>query len=331
MLKNKALLSSFFGFSFLLTSCGETVQVTNNRKFCFDTFYTISYYNEKNVNDDLFDKKLQSMSDVFDKYDEDEDPTFGYHSIYTINNHKDEFVEINEDLYLILNLCKEYEILTLGYFNPLIGKLSDLWKESLKKPAVLDYFSISTELEAIENSSYELKKEGEKYYCKLTGDAELDLGACAKGYSLDALEKLFEENNVKNYIVDAGQSSILLKGKNGNNLFNIGLYGTNSYINISDIFMGTSGTSEQGVTIDGIKYSHIINPFDGTAINNYDYVSVFGDNGFKTDVLSTIFMLLEIDEIKTFEEKFDVKAIAYKDNKFVYVNKNIEVLQHNAQ
>ena len=92
--------------------------------------------------------------------------------------------------------------------------------------------------------------------------------------------------------------------------------------------MSTSGLSSQGVKIDGITYSHIINPIDGSAINKHDAVIVVSNNGFLGDALSTSMMLCDIDEIKTLENSQLVKTIVIDNGKITYQHKDLEVFYH---
>ena len=77
--------------------------------------------------------------------------------------------------------------------------------------------------------------------------------------------------------------------------------------------------------IGGVTYSHIINPYTGNAINNYDAVLVVGDCGYLIDVLSTSMMFNTLDEIKAIEESLSVKTILIKNNKVVYSHPELEI------
>ena len=92
--------------------------------------------------------------------------------------------------------------------------------------------------------------------------------------------------------------------------------------------IGASGISEQGVKIDNKTYSHIVNPFNGSTLNNFDYVFVKGDNGALCDVLSTSFMMMDLETIKNFENEYNVEVILYKDSKIIYSNSNLEIKYH---
>ena len=112
-------------------------------------------------------------------------------------------------------------------------------------------------------------------------------------------------------------------------LFSIGLKDVkNAYLKLKNCFVSTSSISEQGVTIDGVKYSHIINPVTGSAINTNDAVVVITDDGYLGDALSTSMMMNSVEEIKNIENEQNVKAIVINDGKITYKNNDIEVYYH---
>ena len=130
------------------------------------------------------------------------------------------------------------------------------------------------------------------------------------------------------YLIDDGRSSILLgekKSKDG--LFTVGVNDVSgAYLKLKNCFVSTSGLSVQGVEIDGVKYSHIVNPIDGSAINKHDAVIVISDKGYFGDALSTSLMLNTIEEIKDIETKHNVKTIVVDNGKVSYCHTDIEVL-----
>ena len=116
----------------------------------------------------------------------------------------------------------------------------------------------------------------------------------------------------------------MLGEKNTNDgLYNISIQNSHYYLKLKNCFVSTSGTSVQGVKIDVVTYSHIINPFTGSAINNYDTVIVVSGKGYYGDVMSTSMMFNTIDEIKELETEHNIKVVAFKDHMVVYKNEGI--------
>ena len=269
-------------------------------------------------------------------------------NVYTLN-HTDQKVEISEDFYYMLKRAKELQE-TVRYFNPLIGSLSNKWKEALNpskdsglEPRTLTNEEIQEELTKINSSELIIEETEQGWYAQRVGDAQIDLGAFAKGYALDkCIETLNNRTgDTKDYLINLGNSSILA-GYNSKRIrvwkqpdYEEGVYivgvtniANNRNLRIYNSIISTSGVSEQGVKIGDQTYSHIINPETGSAINNYDQVTVISGDGWSFgalgDVLSTsLMMATNVEEIKEVEKNFEVKVLAIKGGKIEYKNDGI--------
>ena len=304
---------------FFLTILGITLTSCSGKTISRNSFYFDTYIDSK-----LFEgseSDLDNLNVIYSKIDK---LTDNFHSrninnIYTINNSSEE-IEIDPQLYELLELTFSHDLSALTYFNPLCGSLSKAWKTSLEKNEVLSQQIISEELAKMSSSSLEFLGENK---VKRLGEAEIDLGAVAKGYVLDRAKEYFDTKNYTNYLIDAGSSSILLGEKSGGNDFKIKISDLdNCYLNLKNCFVSTSSFLRQKVEINGVNYSHIINPVTGSAVNENDVVS---NKGYLGDILSTAFINESLDSIKEFEKTFDVKTIVIKDNAIVYKNEGIEV------
>ena len=304
-----------------LTSCSTNNKVIESKVFCFDTLVEAKLYDGKNEHIKEVEKILNNISDLTDNYE-----LKSNNGVYAINQTNEE-ITIDEKLYSLIvdSLYMSYNV--ADYFNPLCGSLSKKWKESLAKKEILSETVINEELEKINNTVITLK---ENNVIQRTGEAEFDLGGVAKGYALDLVNNYLQENGVGSYLINAGSSSIALGEKqNKDGFFTVGLKEVkNAYIKAKNCFISTSSIYEQGVTIDGVTYSHIINPKTGSAINVNDGVIVISSNGAYGDVMSTSLMNNTVEEIKTIEEINDLKTIVIKNNKIIYSHKDIEVKYH---
>ena len=330
-MKNKLLFPLLFTIS--LTSCSQSSNALASKVFCFDTMMEIKLYEGSK-------EDLSYIEDIFNSLDKltDNYQPRGIPNIYSINQ-TNEDIYIDGYLYDLLKLSFDFQNDVTNYFNPLCGSLSKKWKESLKNLQILDENTKNAELEKMKNSSLEFKGKpltaNKRWYSnqgivQRLGDAEIDLGGIAKGYALDKAYEYLSDKDIKNYLINGGKSSILLgEKKTKDGLFNVGISDINkAFLKLKNCFVSTSGLSTQGVKIDGITYSHIINPIDGSAINKYDAVIVISDKGYFGDALSTSLMLCDIDEIKAIENEHLVKTIVIDDGKIVYKHKDIEVYYH---
>lgn len=311
-MKAKLLLLPIIAVS--LSSCQKEIK---GNSFYFDTYCEIRLYEGK-------DEDLDAINKIFTKIDKLTDNYLprDLNNIYKINNTNENII-IEPELYEVLQLSFSSELSTLNMFNPLCGSLSKKWKESLANKLVLDDGSISSEIAKMNNTHLEFMDEST---VKRVGEAEIDLGAVAKGYALDKAKQYLDAKEYKNYLIDAGSSSILLGEKSGGKNFKVKISNLDSsYINAKNCFVSTSSHSRQKVEIEGITYSHIINPVTGSAINKHDAVIVISQSGYLGDILSTDFVNESFDSIKSLESIFNVKSIIIDNGEIAYKNDGIEV------
>ena len=297
-----------------LSSCQKEIK---RNSFYFDTYTETKLFegNETDLDniDNIF-RKLDKLTDNFQARD--------LTNVYSINNSTD-MVQVDPDLYEILKLSFCNCLDPLNYYNPLCGSLSKKWKNSLEKREILNSETITSELLKMNSTTLNFYEQNN---VKKVGEAEIDLGSVAKGYALDKVKEYLDGKQYTKYLVDAGSSSILLGEKNGGKDFKIKLSNLDdTFLMAKNCFISTSSYDRQAVEIDGVNYSHIINPKTGSAVNENDAIIVISDKGYLGDILSTAFINESVDSIKELEAHFEVKTIVIKDRKMVYKNEGIEV------
>ena len=321
-----------------LTACNNLAKKSGVGYYFYTELSYSLYTDNANVVNKIKDlcKDIDNYSDPYEKR--------SVTNVYDINQ-TNEKIEIGMDLYYLLSTAKT-AMQHAPNFNPLIGSLSDKWKESLGKdnPEPLSDTIIQEELAKINSSSYELNFDGDplssnmrtyKYYVQRTGEATLDLGAITKGFALDRICEVLRENKVTDYIIDCGSSSILLgtnehtKSWNGKKetSFTVSLRDVpGTKFKAQDCVISSSGNDIQGVEIGGTMYSHIINPNTGSAVMENDAVIVITDvaKGYLGDALSTSLMMNTVEEIKEIEKAANAKTIVVKNKKIVYSHPDIE-------
>ena len=304
-----------------LLSCSKTNNVIEDKLFCFDTLVNVKLYegNENHLTD--IKNIVSDIDKLTDNY-----LNRGINNVYTLN-HTNYDTAVDKSLYNLIKASMDFNKDYSSYFNPLCGSLAKAWKESLKNGEVLSNEVINEELIKMNNSSIVLL---ENNTIRRNGSSEIDLGGVAKGYALDKVLEYFQTQNLKHYLIDGGNSSILLGEKDSEDgLFTVGIKNIpNGYLKLKNCFVSTSSISTQGVTINGLTYSHIVNPSDGGALNKHEAVVVVGNNGFLGDALSTSMMLMTLEEIKTMEEKAAVQVIVIDNGQISYKNPGIEVFFH---
>ncbi len=307
---------------FSLCACNSKIEPITKFTYGFDTVTTTTLYaNEEKTFKDI-ESIITTYSKLFDAYKSYE----GLNNVFSINT-TNEWISISNELFLALKEANTYLAKTNGLFNPYIGNLSKAWKNALANNIVLDSEEITTYV--FESNSTDLSFDESTLRVRRNGTGTIDLGAFAKGYVLSIIKNYLNENNVSEYLIDSGSSSILLGNKPNDKNFNVGLkYIPGSYLSIRNTSIGTSSIYEQLREIDGIKYSHIINPFNGNVIPSYDFVMVINDDPIYTDVFSTALMNMSIEQIKAFDQDEKTQVIVSKDRNIIYKSSSLDVRKH---
>lgn len=294
----------------------------NNTKL--ETFTQNYYYLDTYVNIKVYSKKdstaiLKTSDDIFKKYHELTDRYNEYGdlvNIYAINNAPiNTKIVVDEDLYEMLELSKEYYSKSNGKFNIAIGSVVDVWKNAF------DTEVLPTDSELDVNTNLDdLVLLGDNIIMKKS-NIVLDLGAIAKGYIVDKVKEHLLSNNLDTFIINAG-GNVYAANHYDNDKYKIGIespYDKSiiNVVNVENKAVVTSGGYERYGVIDGKKYHHIIDPTTKYPANLYDSVTVIATDSTTADILSTLLFTVSIEEAKEIISNMEVEAIWYKDNEAI--------------
>ncbi|MCK9280747.1 MAG: FAD:protein FMN transferase [Melioribacteraceae bacterium] len=195
--------------------------------------------------------------------------------------------------------CLEYSQtlydLTDGAFNIASGALYNCWlnpDKSLKNPttAEIELAAQKSDISNIilyDDYSVGIKKEG----------TVIDLGAFGKGYSIDVAYEMLKYWGIESAFLSAGQSSIrAFSNNNYSEGWDISISNQNNYdqkvynCKLRNMSIGSSGLS---------KGNHIIDTKKMKPVEEKRGVWVFTGSAAEADALSTAFMILDYDLIKT--------------------------------
>lgn len=165
----------------------------------------------------------------------------------------------------------------------------------------------------------------------LTGDAELDFGALAKGYAADRCRSILEPSGIPALLSLGGNiqtvgtkpdGSDWLIGiqdpqQQGASLLTVAVGGTKSVV--------TSGNYQRYFEYDGVRYCHIFDPATGAPVqNSLCSVTVIADSGVLADGLSTALFVMGLDAaVAHWRTSADFEAVFIENDGTVYVTEGI--------
>jgi thiamine biosynthesis lipoprotein len=313
----------FIAVLFVFVACKtKTESLKNLQGNAIGTTYSIKYLDESNID---FSLKIDSLITAINKSVSTYIPTSDISKI----NKGDSTVVIDDFFKKVYLKSERIYKETNGEFDPTVGILVNAWGfgpgESIEG---LDSTKIKELLKFVGFNKVQLVKGRiQKKYQEIY----FDFNSIAKGFLVDVVSELFEENNVENYLVEIG-GEIRGRGVNQNNdlwrvaIENPNFDGTRSFattINLNNESMATSGNYRKyRTTSDGKKFVHTINAKTGFATeSNLLSASVITNLGCTdADAYATAFMAMGLEKTKLFLD-------SHKDLKvfLIYANEEGEL------
>jgi FAD:protein FMN transferase len=317
MKKRTRLILALAGVSFL-TACSPSFENVYYYQL-MDTTFT---FHEAGASKEIQDKIREILQSYHNEANTE--AVAGLNNVYTLNQTNDP-VTVDSTLYELLQFSEEMATLTQGYFNPLVGSLTSLWKEHLfpskdatgKVPdsTLPSDSDIALALQEAKESSLVFLPN---YQVQRLGRGTIDLGGIAKGYACQKVGDYLASLSFKNYFFNGGNSSIVFGEKgNADTSWTLTFADIDGYVKVKDAVVGSSSVMEQLAEVpksSGTYYSHIVNPFTGSAAVDWYGMSALGTDAGILDALTTVFVLLGPDAAltKNLEERYNLQTLFYK-------------------
>jgi len=221
---------------------------------------------------------------------------------------------LSEDFAVVMLQAIKIARQTQGAFDFTVGPLVNLWGfgppgARTTAPKEADIAALMSgvgyeniQLQADENK---LSKPGiSTYRLSKHRQSEIDLSAIAKGYAVDALARLLEENGIENYLVEIGGEVRARGRKPDGSAWRIGIEipqdrgrAIEQVLALHDISVATSGDYRNYFEQDGVRYSHTIDPATGYPIRRgLASVTVLANDCARADALATALMVMGPDK-----------------------------------
>lgn len=205
-----------------------------------------------------------------------------------------QWVEVSVPLYDVLEISDRISELTEGAFDITVAPLVNLWgfgpEGFTKKP---DELHLQKVMEQIGYQYLELQPDTKAV--RRLKDIQLDLSAVAKGYGADFLAELYQNQGLRNFMVEIG-GELRVAGHNPQGKpWRIGVEtpsltrsGVMQAVEVSDVGMATSGDYRNYYEVDGVRISHTIDPATGHPVSHtLAAVTVITDTAAEADALAT--------------------------------------------
>jgi FAD:protein FMN transferase len=204
-------------------------------------------------------------------------------------------VVVSHHLWRLCSLGNNISRVTDGAFDVTIGPLSHLWRAAIKRNRLPDEEKIAAARTAIGFERLHVLPNLEIQL--IAADMQLDFGGIAKGYAADMILDRLAELGIENALIDAS-GDVAVRGLPPNREhWNLEVAAVNSVptlnLQLKKGAVATSGDAFQSLIVDGVHYSHIVDPRTGWACKRSAQVTVIAPDGATADALASAFSVLE--------------------------------------
>ncbi len=303
----------------LSTGCSKSSQTAQENanngktepkgKTYFSFFDTVSYvYSYAGDSNERFDELTSGISDILDKYHKLFDiyhEYSGMNNLCTVNKKAGgEPVKVDCEIIEFLLFCKEVCSSTDCMVDVMMGSVLSIWHDArssnteyLPKQSILDEASKYAGFDFIEIDE-------ENSTVRITDSkASLDVGAVGKGYATEKAAQWLEEQGASSYVLNIGGNVRIVGSKPSGEGWITGIRDPKNptsrfalKLMLSDTSCVTSGEYERFFTVNGKKYSHIIDPTTLWPAEYFASLSVITKDSGYADALSTALYCMDYEK-----------------------------------
>lgn len=207
-------------------------------------------------------------------------------------------VKISDDLMTVLSRSRELSKKTDGAFDVTLGPLIRHWRRARRQRTLPDPERLALVRPAVGYEKLKLDPRN-RTVTLLATNMFIDLGGIAKGYAADQALATLRKRGMPRALVAASGDIRAGDPPPGEKGWNIGIASIDAVDGkltdrtlLKNAAVSTSGDTEQYVLIDGVRYSHIVDPKTGHGLRKRIGVTVVARDATTTDSLATAISVL---------------------------------------
>jgi thiamine biosynthesis lipoprotein len=210
--------------------------------------------------------------------------------------------QVSADFMKVMRVGRRIYQLSEGAWDGTVNPLVNLWgfgptRKEIRMPPAAD---IKALLPEVGFDHIEIKEPN--FLVKNLASVTLDLNSIAKGFAVDEVAKLIAAAGFQNYLVEIGGEVYAAGVRRDGGKWRVGINmprkdaainAVYKVVSISNQAFATSGDYRNFIVINGVRYSHVINPRTGYPVSNgVVSVSILADDCTLADGLATAVMVM---------------------------------------
>ncbi len=204
---------------------------------------------------------------------------------------------VSAELFSVLQESVRFSRLSGGIFDVTVGPYTDLWRDSRQRKELPDPTALARAKARLGYRKMVLEPRNQTVRLQQQG-MKLDLGGIAKGFIAAEALRVIQALGIPRALVDAGGDIVMGSPPPGRKGWVIAVKGGGrcenpvAEVSLQNEAIATSGDTHRSVEIDGVRYSHIVDPRTGLGLTRSLLVTVVAPDGLTADALATVLSLL---------------------------------------
>ena len=240
-------------------------------------------------------------------------------------------VDVSDETFDLIHRSLKVSQLTSGAFD-ISGNLARFyWQFDNKEHTLLEEGKISELRDLINYELIELDEAKRSVFLKKKG-MKIGFGGIGKGYAANRAKTIMQNMGIKSGLINASGDLISWGKALNNDTWDIQIPDPRnrdqSLIEISfeEGSVVTSGSYENFSIIDGVRYSHIVNPKTGIPVTHTKNVTVVSPDAELGDALATAFSVLEIEQSLNLANKLNgIECVIIDDTDKAHYSNNLKI------
>jgi thiamine biosynthesis lipoprotein len=248
--------------------------------------------------------RVSQLNNIMSDYDPDSEL-----SLLSRTSGSGKAVPVSPDLWRVLERAQDLAQTSHGAFDITVGPYVTLWRQARRERRLPTADKLTTARQSVGYDKVKLLPRIHSVQLIVPG-MRLDLGGIAKGYAADEALKALRKHGVSRALIEAGGDSVVgdpPPGARGWRIQISPLDATNSIspgtIALRNAAISTSGDLYQRLEINGVRYSHIVDPRTGIGLTDHRLVNVIAKDGITADSLTKVLSVMEPQSALKFIEK----------------------------
>lgn len=251
-----------------------------------------------------------------------------------LNKHAGErAVKVDREVYELVQRCLRLSHLTQGAFDITAGALKALYNFKQREPMVPGAEVLSDRLSVTGYRYITLDKDS--IFLTRKG-MRIGFGAIGKGYAADKVRTLWKGSGVSSGVINASGDLTAWGMQPDGRPWRVGIADPREpsqillWLPVDDAAIATSGDYEQYFEIDGIRYSHNIDPRTGVPVRGIKSVTIISPSAELSDALATAVTVMGTGAgMHLIEQLPGVHGIIIDDQDRLFSTKNIDTHAYN--